>query len=65
MKTFSPLLLCGLFFITWALGGRGDHLKKKGDSIDLCNLVYLISGVSNMHHLQTWRRHVGNGVNLK
>ena len=65
MKTFPPLLLCSLFFATWALGCRGDHVKEKDDSANLCNLVYLISGISNVHHLQTWRHHVGNGVNLK
>lgn len=65
MKTFPPPVLCGLFFAVWALGGRSDHVKEKDDSVNLCNLVYLISGISDMHHLQTWRHHVGNGVHLK
>lgn len=38
-------------------------MKEKDDSGDLCHLVYLISGVLNMHYLQTWGHHIG--VNLK
>lgn len=40
-------------------------MKEKGGSIYLCIPLYLISGISNTQHLQTWRHHAGNGVNLK
>lgn len=53
------------FFAAWALGGQGDYVEEKDDSVNLCNLVYLISGISNMCCLHTWKHHIRNGVDLK